>query len=191
MADHVELFIHLPSAPCQTGQSIQRIQTQSGRRFLQVRWQSQRYKYMRYFSAPSPYNEMPHQMERPKTSDALSTATTTTMGRSVRNGNRASFKSSFNRSEYRFGIRRLDTSITSSSSSSSNRLLRTCLLVSVTFLVCWFPFACLNPLMSYYPKWFGAPYGWVLHEVSIWMGQLALIVHLFYNAIFRMDEFCL
>jgi len=109
------------------------------------------------YSAPSPYNEMPHQMERPKTSDALSTATTTTMGRSVRNGNRASFKSSFNRSEY---------------SSSSNRLLRTCLLVSVTFLVCWFPFACLNPLMSYYPKWFGAPYGWVLHEVSIWMGWM-------------------
>ena len=56
-------------------------------------------------------------------------------------------------------------------SSSSNRLLRTCLLVSVTFLVCWFPFACLNPLMSYYPKWFGAPYGWVLHEVSIWLGK--------------------
>ena len=25
--------------------------------------------------------------------------------------------------------------------------------------------------MSYYPTWFGAPYGWVLHEVSIWLGK--------------------
>ena len=49
------------------------------------------------FSAPSPYNEMPQaQIERPKTSDALSTST----ARSMRN--RTSFKSSFNRSEYRF-----------------------------------------------------------------------------------------
>ena len=73
-------------------------------------------------------------------------------------------------------------------SSSSNRLLRTCLLVSVTFLVCWFPFACLNPLMSYYPKWFGAPYGWVLHEVSIWLGKTACLNDRHGNQ-FRVDEF--
>ena len=56
-------------------------------------------------------------------------------------------------------------------SSSSGRLLRTCLLVSVTFLVCWFPFACINPIMQAHPTWFDVPYGFVVLEVSIWLGN--------------------
>lgn len=74
---------------------------------------------------------------------------------------------------------------TSSTSVNATRLLRysslhligfnesrTCLLVCISFLVCWFPFACINPLKSYYPGWFTEEVGRVLQEFSIWLGWI-------------------
>lgn len=60
----------------------------------------------------------------------------------------------------------------SSNSVNATRLLRTCLLVCISFLVCWFPFACINPLKSYYRNWFTEEVGRVLQEFSIWLGWI-------------------
>jgi hypothetical protein len=46
------------------------------------------------------------------------------------------------------------------------------LLVCISFLVCWFPFACINPLKSYYRNWFTEEVGRVLQEFSIWLGWI-------------------
>ena len=54
----------------------------------------------------------------------------------------------------------------------SKNHFRTCLLVSISFLVCWFPFACINPLKSYYRNWFTEEVGRVLQEFSIWLGWI-------------------
>lgn len=137
---------------------------------------------------------MPHQMERPKTSDALSTATgnaTATTGRSIRNGNRASFKSSFNRSEYRFVeisapiTRMYNLTQFIIESTVTNMFARVGNVSCVLVPLCLFePAHVVLPKMVWRPVWLGVTRSQHL-DGSVRRRAAWLIEHSYINVIFQ------